>query len=308
MLRALAGAAYDETRAAASKRHTASRTRAMPAASHVLANPRVQLLAIAFAFLYQLCVMSSASATTPHRGWVSISPYRGMPVVAVGVMVAAAAHLFLDPRDAGSVSFVSLVLVMMQRCLVTCVAPTHVLFEQLHTFEVCNLHTHALAWTLLGASITTHAQTTRMRKRRVLVLVNLLIAIRAVVWCCRTGDSMAACGPILYLCVPFCMSYRFAQPATAMAIAYGLQGLRWAGVVRPAHGPCLKHVDTLCATCDELLAVYVLQPCGLGVCPTCAATITCNVDCITCPTCHEHVRCMERIWHVDDVDDALKRL
>ena len=88
---------------------------------------------------------------------------------------------------------------------------------------------------------------------------------------------------------------------------------------RAPHGVTRLHVDSMCMTCSELLATHVLKPCGLGVCPSCFATLSAHVPRdililqknerkvrdalsrlkVTCPKCATRATHWNRIRHLD---------
>ena len=147
--------------------------------------------------LFHVAVVVFAAAYQVTNFGQIMMPLSGLPVLIAGVSLYALTHMCGSPILAAKAGCFSLVLVLIQRCCVTFLAPDRILKEQLRFFEHPFLHVHVLVWACLGAGLRLHPHLLYKQKVLTFWMVSATYLLRMAVWFSRTGNSAG----ILYTCL-----------------------------------------------------------------------------------------------------------
>ena len=222
-----------------------------PNISSLLTSARCQFAASVSAVAYQLFV---TRPLTP----ISDTFWRPQPLMVLGIVVVAIAHLSSTLRNASKVGCGVLVMCAVQRLFAALFASDGALHEELTMLQRPGMHATILVAACFGASLGFQSHLSQANKKLTSGLFNCAFVTRMLVAYYRTGIQPVVTHDLLYVCLPFSASLL----------------LSWTRRKEPpdgptAHGVTPIHVSSDCAACDHFLATAVLKPCGLGLCPDC---------------------------------------
>jgi hypothetical protein len=259
----------------------------------LLASSRFQFTAIVGAGAYHLF-------ETWHLAALSDSIWQPRPVLAVGLLVAAAAHFFVHPRTAARVGCCVLLTVVGHRCCAAFMVPLHVLHAEADLFE--RPHGLHVLWVIAGAILGRNSHLPHRDRFLTFTLINAIVLVRMNQYRLRTGSQEGVPHVLLYTCLPFCASFLVARSPTAARLFGWPKPRMW-----QPHDATPVHVDSLCAHCGSFFATVVLRPCGLGLCPECLHQTDrwedANAKGVICPRCGELANRWDTIRHCDLEDE-----
>ena len=164
------------TRALGQSKRSSSNSNKEPTPKHLsdglrglLASSRFQFTAIVGAGAYHLF-------ETWHLAALSDSIWQPRPVLAVGLLVAAAAHFFVHPRIAARVGCCVLLTVVGHRCCAAFMVPLHVLHAEADLFE--RPHGLHVLWVIAGAILGRNSHLPHRDRFLTFTLINAIVLVR----------------------------------------------------------------------------------------------------------------------------------
>ena len=206
---------------------------------------------------------------TWHLSPLSNIIWRYKPALLLALFIHAVVHCTMGkrhPRWAASVSCNTLSIFAAHRYCAAIMTPTDMLHEELKHFKYSGCSGSIILCAWVGAFLAGHSETPRWVRASTLMLFNGAYVARGFELYRRTGSQHREFVQftLLCICLPFCASFLLGPLIGQLLCPRAPHGQK-----RPVHEATRMHVDSMCATCCDFLAVTVLQPCGLGLCPDC---------------------------------------